>query len=394
MRENIISAADSYRLRLTKLSQRIHDNPELGLEEDKAAEWLCAELRENGFDVEKGVAGMGTAFTAKYAVNQAAPKIGFIAEYDALPEIGHGCGHSLIGPAAVGAALVLKKALPDDLLNIMVFGTPAEENAGGKIPMLRAGLFQGMDAVLMFHAHNEDVAACPMISRVSLVIEFFGKSAHASAFPWNGINALDAIILLFSGINALRQQMRPEARVHGVITEGGTAANIIPEHTRAEFYVRARDAAYLAELTNQVRRCAEAAAIASGCKVKIEEPLPAYLSDLTPSALEQAVEMNMRTLGLNPEKAVPPLGFGSSDFGNVSQEVPAVLSYLKIAPKGVATHSRAFAEASASRKAYDAMLAAVKLMALTAYDLMTQPALLRTINEEFFKLKGGTTVGL
>jgi amidohydrolase len=382
-----VKEAETLECRLRTLSMKIYQNPEPGLEEKLASEWLCTELRSEGFNTVKGVAGLETAFVGEYTGNPEAPQIGFIAEYDALPEIGHGCGHNLIGPASVGAAIVLKRILPDNWLNIKVFGTPAEENTGGKIPMLNAGLFKQTDAVMMFHAHNEDIAACPMISRVFLVMEFFGRPAHASAFPWNGVNALDAVILAFNNINALRQQMKEDARVHGIITDGGRAANIIPDYTRAEFFVRARSVSYLNEMLDKVKKCAEAAAMASGCTVKISCPQPIYLTDKKAESMELKVEENMRYLGLHPEKAVPPLGYGSSDFGNVSREVPAVLSYLKIAPKGVSTHSRDFAKAAATEEAFQALVNAVKIMSLTACDVLLEPGLLQKIRSDFLNNK-------
>ena len=383
LKQKVLIEAEALKFRLIELSTKIHNNPELSSCEYKASSWLSEELKNEDFDVILGVVGLDTAFDARYVRNPACPSIGFMAEYDALPEMGHGCGHSLIAPASVGAAIVLKKILPPELTNLAVLGTPAEETSGGKLPMLEMGSFKNIDVSMMFHPHTITTGLRPCVGRVSLVFEFFGKPAHASAFPDNGINALDAIILTFNNINALRQQLREDVRIHGIITDGGKVTNIIPDYTRAEFFIRSRDCSYLDEVTAKVRSCAEGAATATGAELKISSLLPTYLPDKPIESLIECFENNLRTLGLNVEKVQAPFHLGSSDFGNVSQKIPSLMGFIEIAPKGTPTHSTEFAKAAESSKGHEALINAVKGLAMTAIDILTIPGFIEKIKKEF-----------
>lgn len=383
LKQKVLIEAEALKLRLIELSTKIHNNPELGSCEYKAASWLSEELKNEGFDVNLGVAGLDTAFDARYVRNPVCPAIGFMAEYDALPEMGHGCGHSLIAPASVGAAIVLKKILPPELTNLAVLGTPAEETTGGKLPMLEKGLFKNIDISMMFHPHTITTGLRPCVGRISLVFEFFGVPAHASSFPDKGVNALDAIILTFNNINALRQQLREDVRIHGIITDGGKVTNIIPDYTRAEFFIRSRDCAYMDEVAAKVRNCAQGAATATGTELKISSILPTYLPDKPIDTLIECFENNLMTLGLNVEKVQAPFHLGSSDFGNVSQEVPSLMGFIEIAPQGTPTHSAKFAEAAESSKGHEALINAVKGLAMTAVDILTIPGLIEKMKEEF-----------
>lgn len=389
LKQKVLIEAEALKLRLIELSAKIHNNPELSSYEYKASSWLSEELKNEGFDVKLGVAGLDTAFDARYVKNPSCPAIGFMAEYDALPEMGHGCGHSLIAPASVGAAIVLKNVLPPELANLVVLGTPAEETSGGKLPMLEKGVFKDIDISMMFHPHTVTTGLRPCVGRVSLVFEFFGMPAHASAFPDNGVNALDAIILTFNNINALRQQLREDVRIHGIITDGGKVTNIIPDYTRAEFFIRSRDCTYLDEVTEKVKNCAQGAATATGTKLKISSILPTYLPDRPIESLIERFENNLRTLGLNVEKVQAPFHLGSSDFGNVSQEIPSLMGFIEIAPQGTPTHSAKFAEAAQSSKGHEALINAVKGLAMTAVDILTIPGFIEKIQKEFneFDLK-------
>lgn len=383
LKRKVIEETEKLKESLIELALKLHSNPELGSCEYKASRWLADTLKGEGFDVNLGVAGLETAFQAQYKKNHSSPAIAFMAEYDALPEIGHGCGHNLIAPASLGAAIVLKNILPTEITNITVFGTPAEETSGGKINILAAGMFDNLDVVMMFHPHTITTGLRPCVGRVSLVFEFFGKRAHASTFPDKGINALDAVILTFNNINALRQQLRDDARIHGIITDGGIVPNSIPDYTRAEFFIRSNDKNYLEELVEKVKNCAKGAATATGAELKAFSALPTYLPDIPVGSLIRSFENNLKVLGHTVEKVQPPFRLGSSDFGNVSQVVPSLMGFIAIAPKDTPTHSSLFAEAAASQQGLSAMIDAVKAMAMTAVEILTVPDLLQKIKIEF-----------
>lgn len=372
-----------YSEHLKRIASSLHEHPEISCYEFQTAELLAGELAADGFALQKKAGGLDTAFVASYVSNPKAPAIGLLAEYDALPEIGHACGHNLIAAASLGAAMVLKKVLPPELANLKVFGTPAEETSGGKLPMLEQGVFGGTDVLMMFHPHTVTCGLRPCIGRTSLAFEFFGKSTHASTYPDRGINALDAVILTFNNINALRQQLRDGTRVHGVITDGGKLPNIIPDYARAEFFVRSNSKPYMEEITRRVISCAEAGAKATGAELKIGHPLPVYLPDIPVDSLIECFEGNLRELGLTVDKLEPPLRMGSSDFGNVSQVVPSVMGFIKIADEGTSTHSRGFAEAAISERGILGMLNAVSALSMTAADVLTVPGLLEKIRQDY-----------
>lgn len=372
-----------YSQRLKRIASDLHAHPEVSSCEYQTAELLAGELTAEGFAVQRKAGGLDTAFVASYVSNAKAPAIGLLAEYDALPEIGHACGHNLIAAASLGAAMVLKKVLPAELANLKVFGTPAEETSGGKLPMLEQGVFGGTDVLMMFHPHTVTCGLRPCIGRTSLAFAFFGKSTHASTYPDRGINALDAVILTFNNINALRQHLRDGTRVHGVITDGGKLPNIIPDYARAEFFVRSSSKPYMEETTQRVINCAQAAAAATGAKLTVSHPLPVYLPDIKVDSLIECFEANLRELGLTVDKLEPPLRMGSSDYGNVSQAIPSVMGFIKIAEEGTATHSRGFAEAAISERGMQGMLNAVSALAMTAADVLMVPGLLEKIRQDY-----------
>jgi amidohydrolase len=247
--------------RFIDMSHQLHSNPELAFEEYKAAELLTNELEEQGFDVQRGVAGLDTAFVATYGSGE--PVVALLAEFDALPKIGHACGHNLIATWGVGAGIALRRALPDIQGTINVIGTPGEEGGGGKVIMAKEGVFAGLDAAIMMHPRDVTYLDRGSLAVTPYEIEFFGKSAHASSAPEKGINALDALLQVFFSVNALRQAFRPHTRIHGVITKGGDAANVIPDYTSADFLVRANDQAYLEELNQRFVDIVNAAALAT-----------------------------------------------------------------------------------------------------------------------------------
>lgn len=368
---------------LESLSRRIHDHPELGYQEVKAAGWLADFLERQGFAVERGVAGVETAFRGTLGSGDG-PTIAILCEYDALPAIGHACGHNVIAAAGVGAGAALA-AVRDRLPRgrVQVIGTPAEEGGGGKIKLIRGGVFQTVDAAMMIHGFDRWIMHQDLLGIVRCGFEFTGKAAHASADPWEGVNALDAVIQTFNNVSMLRQQVRPEARIHGIVNNGGAAPNIIPEFASATFYVRAADIDYMWALQKRVIACAEGAARATGCTLKvIEQRDNAYEPMKRNATLLDLFRANARTLGVveSPESRDR---MGSSDIGNVSQVLPAIQPMVQIAPEGTPIHSRAFEEAAVKPLARNGLLASAKIMAMTACDLLANPTLVKDARREF-----------
>ncbi len=381
-KDDIAKALDRLGDDLERLSHRIHSHPELGYQEVQAAGWLVEFLAAQGFKVERGVAGVETAFRATLETGEG-PTVAIMCEYDALPGLGHACGHNVIAAAGAGAGAGLA-AVRDRLPGgrILVIGTPAEEGGGGKIKLIQGGVFQGVDAAMMVHGWAAWVPHQDLLGIVRVGFEFSGKAAHASAYPWDGVNALDAVIQTFNNISMLRQQVRPDARIHGIITHGGAAPNIIPEFAAATFYVRAAQIDYMWELQKRVIACAEGAARATGCTLNVIRHDNAYEPFKRNTALVEAFRANLRTFGV-AETPEDREHLGSSDVGNVSQVVPTIQPLVKIAPDGTPIHSREFEAAAASPMAREGLLIAAKTMAMTAWDLLAQPALLAKVKQEF-----------
>jgi amidohydrolase len=366
---------EARQVELIRVSDTIHANPELGFEEYKAAAILTEVLENNGFDVRRGVAGMDTAFVGTFAGGTDGPTLAFLAEYDALPGLGHACGHNIIGTAALGAGLALAKVLPDLAGTVQVVGTPAEEGGGGKAILVDAGVFDNVDAALMIHpSSGKDLLGRLALTAYPVEIEFFGKPAHAAAIPEVGINALEALLLTFAGINALRQHLRDDARIHGIITHGGDAANIVPDHTVADLIIRAADTPSASEVLDKVRACAEGAALATGARLEFGLSGPRYDARLPNPKMVELFRQNLVSLGREPELATGEEPMGSSDVGNVSQIIPTIHPYIAIAPEGTGGHTVEFCEASASEGGHEGLLVAAKALAMTAVDLLAVPA--------------------
>jgi amidohydrolase len=374
-------SVESQRQQLIQLSLNIHDNPELGFKEEKASAWLASYLEDSGFHVERGIAGLATAFRATYG--QGSPRIALLAEYDALPKIGHGCGHNIIAASAVGAAVASKSIIDQLGGSIVVMGTPGEEVFGGKIDMVRAGTFKEIDVAMLVHPEvrnmpTEDALACS-----SLEVEFFGRPAHAAGQPHRGINALDAMILAFTSINSLRQHIRGDARIHGIITDGGEAPNIVPAHSAAVFLVRALDDDYLAELKDKVLNCFTGASVASGARLEYRWRDRTYAPMKSNTTLAELFKQNLESLGRQVETCDPHFGLGSTDMGNVSQVVPSIHPTIAIAPREVVIHTPEFAAAAASEAGHKGLMDAAKAMAMTVADII-QPGMLDRIKQEFY----------
>jgi amidohydrolase len=370
---------------LCTLSLKIHDNPELGFHEFQASEWLTQFLKDNGFKIEKGISELPTAFRASYG--QGRPVIAILAEYDALPELGHACGHNLIAGAAVGAGMAARQAADRFGGTLMVIGTPAEELYGGKAIMAEKGAFSDVDIAMMIHPGAHEAAVTEALACQGIQIDFFGKSAHAAARPESGINALEAMVQSFNALNSLRQHIRSKARVHGIITDGGKAANVVPEHSSGLFLVRAAEEAYLEELKKRVLNCFAGAATATGARLEYKWDEVYYAPMLNNLTLGKLFTRNMKSLGRKTRLYDPYKSFGSTDFGNVSQLVPGIHPSVSITGHGVVSHSSQFAEAAGSEKGLDGMMAAAKGMAMTAFDLLADPKQVEKAKDEFMKSK-------
>jgi len=366
---------------LFAVSRFLHANPELAYEERQAAELLADVLEQHGFAVTRGVANLPTAFTG--LAGSGGPRIAFMAEYDALPGLGHACGHNLIGTAALGAALAVRSVLDRIPGTVLLVGCPAEEKGGGKIALVEAGVFTGTDAAMLVHPSNRTEMVKLALGMRELTVEFFGKASHAAAAPDQGVNALDAVVLAYTGIGVLRQQVRSDARIHGIITHGGQAPNIIPDYAAARFYVRALDLAYMDELFGRVVSCCEAAAQATGCRVKLTAAGTDYHPYKPAYSLAELFQRNLESLGETVDQGPVDRELGSTDVGNVSQVVPTIQPMVQICPREVACHMTAFAEAAASDFGHRAMFAAAKAMAMTAVDLLTDPSAVARAAAEF-----------
>ena len=387
MKIAIVREVEEHRADLVRLSDAIHATPELGFEEFESAAALIAVLEENGFTVERDVAGLETAFVATQSGQPGGPVIAILAEYDALRGLGHACGHNIIAAAAVGAVLALKPLMSEVAGTIRAIGTPAEEGGGGKAIMVDAGVFDDVAAALMIHPSGRNMLGRSALTAYPLGIEFFGKAAHAAATPDKGINALEAMLLTFSGINALRQHVRDDVRIHGIIRHGGDAANIIPDYTAGEFIVRAADTPYAAEVVEKVRACAEGATLATGARMEFEQTGPRYDARLPNPKMVELFKENLEALGLEAELATGNERMGSSDIGNVSQVVPTIHPYISIGPEDLVGHTNEFREASASEAGHEGLIAAAKALAMTTVDLLAEPENLVEAQEAFAKQK-------
>lgn len=365
---------------LRKVSLDIHSHPETSLAEFYAADRLSGFLADRGFDVRRGIAGMPTAFEGR--CGEGRPVIAYLLEYDALPDIGHACGHNLIaaGGLAAGCALAsLGRSLPGQ---VRVVGTPGEEKDGGKITELKAGVFDDVDAALMFHPGAKTVMWRHATAVVELTIQFHGVAAHAAGSPQQGRNALAAMIQFFVGVDGLRQHIPETARLHGIIRHGGTAANVVPDFTEAEFLVRALTMDEVVQLAARVQACAQGAALATGCTVTVAEA-PMYSERKNNHTLAGRVGEYLSEQGIVPEEPILKGGTGSSDIGNVSLAIPAIHPYLGVAPEGTPGHSHEMREAAGSEEAQDRMLKMGQALALAGLDLLYDPAFLASVREEF-----------
>ncbi|HRA47670.1 MAG TPA: M20 family metallopeptidase [Thermomicrobiales bacterium] len=388
LQQRIINRIDAEADSLIRLSKFIHANPEIAMEEVKASA-ACAEfVEERGFATERGVADLPTAFASHFGEGTGA-HVGYLSEYDALPGLGHGCGHNLIAIAGIGAAMGLAEVASEVNGKVSLFGTPAEEAVGGKIFMAQKGVFDGLDAAMGAHPGTSE-SVCPTaegsgraLACREAIIKFHGKAAHAAADPFNGINALNAMIEFFNGINALRQHIRSDGRIHGVITDGGHVANVVPDYAAASFMIRAGNLTYMNELVGQVRNIAEGAALMTGATLEWIHPSPANSDMVTNYPLARAMKVHLDALGMKLPDAVAEEAMGSTDWGNVSYVVPSVETTYPIL-NGVCTwHSPDVVEASISELGFANTILVAKAMALAGLDVMRNAELRGTIHETY-----------
>ena len=392
MKVRIAAAVDAARDEILDLSHRIHASPEVAFEEVQAATWVAEALRAHGYDVEHPAGSLATAVKGTLRGGAAAsgasagrgggtgPRIAILAEYDALPGLGHGCGHNTMAASGVGAAIALA-SIADELTGEIVFlGTPAEERGSGKKTMIDDGLFDGVDAALLFHPCDRNHVESHPLASEDVDVVFHGLQAHAAADPWKGRNALDAMVLLFSSVGLWRQQLRPDARVHGIIQEGGTAANIIPERTRAWFMLRSPEQDHYEEMKARFRALVDAAALATDTTADVT--FSGGATTMKPNAtLEARWIANAAAYGIDDDGPDP--NSGSTDMGNVSWVCPTIHPELAIAPEGTPGHSIAFRDAAATPAADRTTLLAATLVAQVACELFADPDLVAAAWRDF-----------
>ena len=382
-KDRVAEAVQQARAEILDLSHRIHQTPEPAFEEHQAATWVSEMLARHGYRVEFPVGRLPTAVRARMAGGRGldGPKVGILAEYDALPGLGHGCGHNTMAASGVGAAIALAAIAADLAGEIVFLGAPAEERGGGKQVMIEDGLFDGLDAALLFHPSDTSTAICALLACADVEVTFHGLQAHAASDPWMGKNALDALILLFQGVGLWRQQIRPSARVHGIVIEGGTAANIIPDRTVARFMVRSDEQNDFERMLPRFQQIAQGAALAADCTVEVAIS-SVYSTMKDNHVLQDRFRANMAAHGV-AEDPYDYTRLGSSDMGNVSHVVPTIHPYLAICDEGVPGHSIVFRDAAVTPRADETTLMAATLIAETAYDLFSDPQLVDAAWREF-----------
>lgn len=384
MKDKVAAVVDARSDSLKSLAREIFSYEETAFQEVRSSRALADYLEKAGFEVEWGMAGMETAFVARYGCGR--PHIGLMGEYDALPEVGHACGHNMIGTISAGAAVAIKESgcLEGREGTILFLGCPAEEHGGGKVLLDGAGAFNGLDAAMIIHPASTSTGYDISFAIKRLFVEFFGKAAHAAAAPQKGVNALDAMLSFFNGIALMRQQMTERTRVHGIILNGGQSFNTIPDYTKAEMGIRALRMEEVLELETRLAAVAEGAARATGCTVKVTQAEPPQPEVYVNVPLARTLDANYARVGEKTTMRTYGQGVGSTDVGIVTHRVPGIQGYIDItAGASIPTHSREFAAAASSEYGYEAMLRATKALALTAFDLFNDPGLLSEVREYF-----------
>lgn len=376
----IMSSVDNIKDTLKEIALNIHSNPELAFNEHKAVKWLTEPLENKGFQVDYAICGLDTSFLATWEGSKGGPTIAFLAEYDALPEIGHACGHNIIGTAAVGAAIALKEACPELKAEIKVIGTPAEEGGGGKIMMCEQGIFNDVDIAMMCHPKNKTMVLRGGLACVTSTFKFYGKESHASSAPEQGVSALDAVINSFVAINGIREYVSDDVRIHGIITKGGSAPNVVPNYCEANFIIRAATTKKLEAVKKKVYKAVKGSSEAAGADCEIEEGL-IYAERNNNKKLAELFQKNLTSMNIEVSEPPKQGGLGSSDIGNVSQITATIHPYIKIGEAN--NHTIDFANEAKSEEGINALYSASKAMAMTAFDLCTDENAFKLAREEF-----------
>ena len=376
---------DEVKVELGSLGDYLHANPETSMNEYKACAEICRIMESHGFETTRGIGNLETAFKAVSA-HDGGPVVAFLAEYDALPDLGHACGHNLIAAMSAGAAIAVDRMLKEAALRgtVMLIGTPAEEKGGGKVKLVNEGCFEGIDCAVMVHPASSTRVEDITLASTRLVLTYAGKPAHAAAAPWHGANALEAVIQTFNQVNALRCQLRDLSRINGIITKGGTAVNIIPELAEASFGIRAANRKYLDELVEKVGACARNAAASMGVSVDIVRMGQGYDAMMNNPVMEELMAANFRALGEDVTPYSEKIGLSSSDMGNVTRVLPGAQCYVKV-KDDIKPHTAEFSEACVGENAKRALLVGAKAMAMTAIDIFCEPAFLSNMRDAYRK---------
>ena len=369
MKDILLKKGQEIHEKLCEISDYIYANPELGNEEYKSSKVLIDFLEEHDFEVEKGLCNIETSFRAIYDSKKEGPTIGYLCEYDALPEIGHGCGHNMIGTMSAGAGVVLSKIIDEVGGKIIVYGTPAEETNGAKVIFAEEGIFDELDVAMMVHPGDVSAKSGKSMALYPLQFTYKGKTAHAASCPEDGINALNSVIQLFNGIDALRQHVTPDVRMHGIITNGGVAANIVPGEATAQFYFRADKKETVEDLLVKVKSIAQGAALMTGATLEMSRYELPNDNLVTNENLSEAFTENLKALGITDIQESRQNG--SSDIGNVSHKTPTIHPYLAITNCPVTSHSEKMAEATTTDLAHERLLIGALALAYTGYDVLT-----------------------
>lgn len=377
----IFNEVDKLRNEMIDLSKKIHSNPELAFEEYKSAGFIKEMLKNHGFDIEENSGGLKTAFKARFKGKGKGPKVAFLAEYDALPEIGHACGHNLIAATSTGAAIALSKIMENICGEVLLMGTPGEEGLGGKIILLDKGEFDDVDYALMTHPSTVNLIARGGLATTEVVITYHGVSAH-SASPESGVNALQAVIQTFNLIDSIRTCMPNKTNINGIITAGGTASNVIPDFAECKFCVRAFTFKDLKTVVGMIKDTIKSVEIFTGAKAEVKIG-PAYTERYSNLEMDETFKKYMELQGETVSYPDPDAKVGSSDIGNVTLKIPAIHAYVKITDKSVSSHHRDFAEEAVKEQAHEAMVKGAKALAAAAYDIFTDEGLRSAIKREF-----------
>lgn len=368
MKDILLQEGQKLHAKMCEINDYIYANPELGNEEFKSSSKLIAFLEEHNFTVEKGILGIETSFRAIYDSKKPGATIGYLCEYDALPEIGHGCGHNMIGVMSSAAGIALSKVIDEIGGKIIVYGTPAEETNGAKVVFAEEGIFDELDVAMLVHPSDVNMKSGTTQALYPLEFRYKGKTAHAASCPQNGVNALNSVIQLFNGIDALRQHVTPDVRMHGIIVKGGVAANIVPDEAVAQFYFRAATKETLDDVLAKVKNIAQGAALMTGATLEMERYEFPNDNLVTHENLSEAFNQNLRELGIT--EIAPPKSSGSSDIGNISHKVPTIHPYIQVSACPAPGHTVELAQATVSELGHERLLTGAMALAYTGYDVL------------------------